>query len=67
MKIKFEVSRTNRSKTPCPYGNINGYEGTTKKVGSYACHDCMHFVSVDLERQEVECKFEDTFKRNNKQ
>lgn len=55
MKIKFEVSRTNRSKTDCPYGYINGYEGTTKKVGSYVCHDCKHFVSVDLEKQEVEC------------
>lgn len=36
MKIKFEVSRTNRSKTTCPYGYIDGYEGSTKKVGSYA-------------------------------
>jgi len=60
MKISFEISRTNRSKTPCPYGYINGYEGTTKKVGSYACHYCMHFVSVDIEKREVECKA-DTF------
>jgi hypothetical protein len=60
MKIRFEVSRTNRSKTECPYGYIDGYEGTTKKVGSYACHDCMHFVSVDLEKREVECNAEDT-------
>ena len=57
MKIKFEVSRANRSKTTCPYGYIDGYEGTTKKVGSYACHDCMNFVSVDLEKREVECKY----------
>jgi hypothetical protein len=56
MKIRFEVSRANRSKTDCPYGYTNGYEGSTKKVGSYACHDCMHFVSVDLEKREVECK-----------
>lgn len=56
MKIKFEVSRTNKSKTLCPYGYIDGYEGTVKKVGSYACHDCMHFVSVDLDKREVECK-----------
>lgn len=55
MKIKFDVSRSNRSKTECPYGYIDGYEGLTKKVGSYACHDCMHFVSVDLEKMEVEC------------
>lgn len=56
MTIRFEVSRTNRSKTPCPYEFIDGYEGTTKKVGSYACHDCMYFISVDLEKREVECK-----------
>ena len=56
MKIKFEVSRTNRSKTDCPYGYIDGYEGTIKKVGSYACHDCKNFVNVDLEKREVECK-----------
>ena len=55
MKIKFEASRTNRSKTDCPYGYIEGYEGTTKKVGSYACHDCKDFVSIDLEKREVEC------------
>lgn len=64
MKINFEVSRTNRSKTDCPYGYINGYEGTTKKVGSYACHDCIHFVSVDLEKREVECKADTIFNRN---
>lgn len=58
MEIKFEFSRTNRSKTQCPYGYIDGYEGKVKKVGSYACHDCMHFVSVDLEKREVECKAE---------
>jgi hypothetical protein len=60
MKIKFDVSRTNRSKTTCPYEYIDGYEGTIKKVGSYACHDCMHFVSVDLKKREVECNAEDT-------
>ena len=58
MKIKFEISRTNRSKTPCPYEFIDGYEGTIKKVGSYVCHDCMHFVSVNLEKREVECNAE---------
>ena len=63
MKIKFEVSRTNRCKTKCPYEFRDGYEGTTKKVGSYACHDCMHFVSVDLERREVECKAEEEIKK----
>ena len=56
MKIKFEISKTNKCKTDCPYGYMDGYEGSTKKVGSYACHDCMHFVSVDLEKREVECK-----------
>lgn len=60
MKISFEITRTNRSKTECPYGYIDGYEGKVKKVGSYACHDCMHFVSVDLEKREVECKCETT-------
>ena len=59
MKIKFEVSRTNRSKTDCPYGYINDYEGTIKKVGSYACHDCKNFVSVDLEKREVECGYDE--------
>ena len=54
MKIKFEVSRTKRSKTDCPYEYIDGYEGRIKKVGSYACHDCKNFVSVDLEKREVE-------------
>ena len=53
--LKFEVSRTNRIKTPCHCGYIDGYEGTIKKVGSYACHDCKDFVSVDLDRLEVEC------------
>ena len=57
MKIKFEVSRTNRSKTPCPYEYIDEYEGTIKKVGSYACHDCKNFVSVDLEKREVDCNY----------
>ena len=60
MKISFEITRTNRSMTECPYGYIDGYEGKVKKVGSYACHDCMHFVSVDLEKREVECKCETT-------
>ena len=58
MKIRFEVSRTNRSKTECPYGYINGYEGSTKKVGSYACHDCVNFISVDLEKREVDCDYD---------
>lgn len=56
MKIKFETTDENECLTDCPYGYIDGYEGTTKKVGSYACHDCLNFVSVDLEKREVECK-----------
>lgn len=48
------------SKTYCPYGNINGYEGTTKKVGSNSCHDCMHFISSNLEKMEVECNADKT-------
>lgn len=63
MKIKFEISRTNRCKTPCPHGFIDGYEGTTKLVGSYGCHDCMHFVSVDLENREVECRADNIVNR----
>ena len=64
MKIKFDVSRTNRSKTDCPYGYINGYDGSIKKVGSYACSDCMHFVSVDLEKMEVECDYDEHKRRD---
>lgn len=60
MTIKFEVSRTNRSKTPCPYEFRDGYEGTIKKVGSYACHDCMHFIGIDLDKREVECNADKT-------
>lgn len=56
MKIKFDVSRTNRSKTDCPYGYIDRYVGTIKKVGTYACRDCKNFVGVDWEKREVECK-----------
>lgn len=59
MKIKFDVSRTNRSKTECPYGYINGYEGITKKVGSYACHDCFHFVSIDTDKNTIECNYDE--------
>lgn len=58
MKIKFEISRTNRSKTPCPYGFIDGYEGTIKKVGTYACADCVHHLSQDNEKRFVECDAE---------
>ena len=64
MKIKFEVSRANRSKTPCPYEYIDGYEGTIKKVGSYACHDCKNFVSVDLEKLEIECDYDEHKRRD---
>lgn len=56
MKIQYDVEHECFCTTPCPYGYINGYEGSTKKVGSYACHDCKNFVSVDLEKREVECK-----------
>lgn len=58
MKIKFEISRTNRSKTPCPYEFRGGYEGMTKRVGSYACHDCVHHLSQDNEKRFVECDAE---------
>lgn len=65
MKIKFEVSRTNRSKTDCPYGYIDGYEGSIKKVGSYACSDCINHVSQDNYNMVVECDAENTI-RNRK-
>lgn len=56
MKIRFEVSRRNRCKTDCPYGYIDGYEGTTKKVGTYPCRYCMNFVGIDTKNKEVEFK-----------
>lgn len=61
MKIRFETEGR-YAITDCPYGYINGYEGTTKKVGSYACSDCINFVSQDNEKKEVECKFDDRLK-----
>ena len=57
MKIKFDVSSTNIGKTDCPYG-VYGFAGTILKVGGFACINCIHFVSVDLEKREVECDYD---------
>lgn len=43
--------------TPCPYGVHCGYTGEPKLVGSYACADCMHFVTDSFEENWVECNF----------
>lgn len=58
MKIYYK-HKEGYCETPCPYGFTNGYTGDHKLVGSYACADCMYFVTDSFDKNWVECNYEE--------